>query len=52
MPPSRNTKPVRKPKDAGKTIKRILTYLLDYKIHLVFVVIGIIFSSVASIAGT
>ena len=52
MPPSRNTKPVRKPKNAGKTIKRILTYLLDYKIHLVFVVIGIIFSSVASIAGT
>lgn len=52
MPPSRNTKPVRKPKDAGKTIKRILTYLLYYKIHLVFVVIGIIFSSVASIAGT
>lgn len=52
MPPSRNTKPVRKPKDASKTIKRILTYLLDYKIHLVFVVIGIIFSSVASIAGT
>ena len=52
MPPSRNTKPVRKPKDAGKTIKRILTYLLDYKIHLVFVVIGIIFSSGASIAGT
>lgn len=52
MPPSRNTKPMRKPKDAGKTIKRILTYLLDYKIHLVFVVIGIIFSSVASIAGT
>ena len=52
MPPSRNMKPVRKPKDAGKTIKRILSYLLDYKIHLVFVLIGIIFSSVASIAGT
>lgn len=52
MSPSRNMKPVRKPKDAGKTIKRILSYLLDYKIHLVFVLIGIIFSSVASIAGT
>ncbi|MDY5626270.1 MAG: ABC transporter ATP-binding protein [Clostridia bacterium] len=52
MPPSRNTKPVRKPKDAGKAIKRLLSYLLDYKIQLVFVVIGIIFSSVASIAGT
>jgi len=51
MPPVRSTKPVRKPKNAAKTIKRILTYLLDYKVLLVFVALGIIFSSVAAIAG-
>lgn len=52
MPPVRGTKPVRKPKNAGKTIKRILKYLLDYKIQLIIVAFGIIFSSTASIAGT
>ena len=51
MPPVRSTKPVRKPKNAAKTIKRVLKYLLDYKILLVFVAFGIIFSSIAAIAG-
>lgn len=51
MPPVRSTKPVRKPKNAAKTIKRVLKYLLDYKILLIFVALGIIFSSIAAIAG-
>ena len=51
MPPMR--KPgFKKPKDARKTIGRILKYMFEYKIHLVFVVIGIILSAAANIAGT
>ncbi|MBE7052747.1 MAG: ABC transporter ATP-binding protein [Ruminococcaceae bacterium] len=47
----RNMSPVRKPKDTKKTILRILKYMSKYKLHIVFVLIGIIFSSIATIAG-
>ena len=51
MPPMRKSG-FKKPKDAKKTIGRILKYMFEYKIHLVFVVIGIILSAAANIAGT
>ena len=41
-----------KPKDAKKTIARILKYLSPYKLRLVFVVIGILLSALAGVAGT
>ncbi len=44
--------PVKKPQDTKRTLKRLLDYLLDYKLQLVFVVIAIIVSSMAGVAGT
>lgn len=41
-----------KPENAGKTIKRILQYMNEYKIHLVLVFLFVLLSSGASIAGT
>ncbi len=41
-----------KPKDVSKTLKRLLKYLLEYKFNLVFIVIAIIGSSAAGVAGT
>lgn len=41
-----------KPKNTGKTIKRILEYMKPYKIQLVLVLLLVVVSSVASIAGT
>lgn len=43
---------MRKPKDTKKTVKRILSYLSEYKIHLVIVALFVIISSAASVAGT
>ncbi len=44
---------LRKPKDTGKTLKRLLGYLFrDYKLHLAAVVIFIIISSVAGVLGS
>lgn len=51
MPPMRKAG-FKKPKDAKKTIVRILKYMFEYKTHLVFVVIGIILNASANIAGT
>ncbi len=43
----------RKPKDTGKTLKRLLGYLFrNYKLHLCAVVIFIIISSVAGVMGS
>ena len=50
MPPPK-IRGLRKPKDAKKTLFRILKYMANYKLHLVLVLIGIIFSSIATIAG-
>ena len=41
-----------KPKNAGKTLRRIFSYMHGYELRIVFVVIAILFSSGASIAGT
>ena len=50
--PGPNTKPTLKPKDTGKTLKRILRYMADYKLLLLLVVVAIVISSGAQIAGT
>lgn len=42
----------RKPKNVGKTIKRILSYMKSYRIHLVLVLVLILISSLAQIAST
>lgn len=41
-----------KPKNAGKTMKRILDYMKPYKLQLILVMLFVIISSGASIAGT
>lgn len=41
-----------RPKNVKKTLGRIIKYMLEYKIQLVFVVIGILGSSLAGVAGT
>lgn len=50
MPPQR--KAMAKPNNAGATLKRIFSYMSEFKLNLVVVVISIIFSSVASVIGT
>ncbi|MHB1315615.1 MAG: ABC transporter ATP-binding protein [Christensenellales bacterium] len=44
--------PIRKPKNAKKTIRRILRYLMVYKLQLVLIAVGILISSGAGVAGT
>ncbi len=44
--------PVRKPKDAKKTLKRILSYMSVYRWHLFLVVLFIFISAAADVAGT
>ncbi len=51
MPPH-NNRPIRKPKDTKKVIGNILRYMADYKAHLLIVVVLVILSAAASIAGT
>lgn len=50
MPPRKNI-PMQKPSDVKGIIKRIFSYMYGFKLHFVLVVVGIIFSSVASVAG-
>lgn len=50
MPPQRNHG-MRKPKDAKKTLKRILSYLSDYKWKLIMVTFFVVLSSGAGVAG-
>lgn len=52
MPPRKNNGPGAKPKNAGATFKRILSYMGENKPLLFLVVVFIIFSSLASIIGT
>jgi len=52
MPPRNNMRPVRKPKDTKKTIVSILNYMKEYKPHLALVVVLVLLSAAASIAGT
>ena len=51
MPPKKNMKPVQKPANTGKTIKRIFSYMYGFKLHFVFVVLGVALSSAAAVAG-
>lgn len=51
MPPVKNQK-FRKPKDTKGTIKRLLKYLGKYKLGLGLVVVFIIISALANVAGT
>src|SRR5690606_9846644 len=52
MPGPRHMRHGAKPENVGKTIKRILLYMNEYKIHLVLVFLFVLLSSGASIAGT
>ncbi|MDD4583629.1 MAG: ABC transporter ATP-binding protein [Eubacteriales bacterium] len=49
---SRRMGVIGKPQNTKKTLKRILTYLLDYKVQLAIVFIAILLSSASGIAGT
>lgn len=51
MPPKKNMMPMQKPEQVFGTFKRIFSYMYGFKIQLVFVVIGIVISSAAGIAG-
>ncbi len=50
MPPRKNI-PMQKPSDVKGIVKRIFSYMYGFKLHFVLVVVGIIFSAVASVAG-
>lgn len=50
MPPKKNM-PMEKPSDVKGIIKRIFSYMYGFKLHFILVVIGVIFSAVAGIAG-
>lgn len=50
MPPRKNM-PVQKPSDVKGIIKRIFGYMYGFKLHFVLVVIGIILSAAAGVAG-
>lgn len=52
MPPHGPRGPMQKPGNAGATIKRIFSYMAEYKLLLMLVVLFIIFSSLAGIIGT
>lgn len=51
MPPKKNM-PMEKPSDVKGIIRRIFSYMYGFKVYFVLVVIGIILSSVAGIAGS
>lgn len=51
MPPRKNMAPVQKPTEVKTVLKRIFSYMYGFKVHFVFVVIGVIFSSSAGVAG-
>lgn len=51
MPPRKNMQPMQKPEQVFGTLKRIFSYMYGFKVHLVFVVVGIIFSAAAGIVG-
>lgn len=50
--PRKNMKPMQKPQNAGKTIKRLIAYLGDYQMLLAVAVLCILFSSGAMVIGT
>ena len=52
MPPRKQKGPFQKPKNAGAAVKRLFSYMGEFKGLLVLVVFFIIFSTLASVAGT
>ncbi len=50
--PADKKKEMVKPKNPGQTLKRIFSYMKEYKLQIVFVVIGILISSGANVAAT
>lgn len=52
MPPTRGTMPMKKPKNAKKTVARIMSYLSEYRLMLILVCILVALSSGAAVAGT
>ncbi len=50
MPPRKN-RPMEKPSDVKGIIKRIFSYMYGFKVHFALVVVGVIFSSIAGVAG-
>ena len=51
MPPKKNMQPMQKPEKVFGTFKRIFSYMYGFKLQLIVVVIGIVISSSAGIAG-
>jgi ABC transporter related protein len=51
MPPKGNMRPAAKPDQAFGTLKRIFSYMYGFRLQLILVVIGIILSAGAGIAG-
>lgn len=51
MPHNKGMAPAQKPKNIKAIIKRIFSYMYGFKLHFVLVVIGVVLSSVAGIAG-
>ena len=51
MPPKKNMTPMQKPSDVKAIIKRIFSYMYGFKLHFALVVVGVILSAVAGIAG-
>lgn len=52
MKKEKAVRPGSRPKDAGKTLKRIFQYMSKYRLRLVLVFVGITISSLAQIMGT
>lgn len=52
MPGPGAGKKMSKPKNIKGTMKRLLSYMKDYKVHMFFVIIGILGASGSSVAGT
>lgn len=51
MPPKHDQRPNQKPASVKNTIKRIFSYMYGFKLHFAIVVLGVIFSASAGIAG-
>ncbi len=51
MPPKHGNMTIGKPKNTKATLKRIFSYMYGFKVHLIVIVLAIIFSSGAGVAG-
>lgn len=51
MPPKGPQRPMAKPENIFATLKRIFSYMYGFKVYFVFVLIGIVMSALAGIAG-